>query len=129
MTWKRTAAVLPSIGVALLPKLTCPICWPAYAGLLTTFGLGFLASERDLLIVTIALLVFSVAALAFRASERRGYGPAAFGGVASALIVAGKFVFDSLALTYTGIILLLLSSVWNSFPRRAAASCPNCVPS
>jgi hypothetical protein len=34
--------VLPAVGVAMLPNLTCPACWPAYAGLLSTIGLGFL---------------------------------------------------------------------------------------
>jgi len=27
--WREMLAVLPAIGVALLPKLTCPACWPA----------------------------------------------------------------------------------------------------
>lgn len=27
--WRGHLAVLPGIGVALLPKLTCPACWPA----------------------------------------------------------------------------------------------------
>src|SRR5215831_11945154 len=52
MTWRRTAAVLPGIGVALMPKLICPLCWPAYAGLLSAVGLGFLINSRNLLIVT-----------------------------------------------------------------------------
>ena len=29
MIWRRTAAVLPGIGVSLMPKLICPCCWPA----------------------------------------------------------------------------------------------------
>lgn len=32
-TRKQTLAALPGIGVSLLPKLMCPACWPAYAGL------------------------------------------------------------------------------------------------
>lgn len=61
MTWKRAAAVLPGVGVTLLPKLTCPLCWPAYAGLLTTLGLGFLMSERYLFgVIAFFLLVPSL---------------------------------------------------------------------
>ncbi len=56
MTWKRFAAVLPGVGASLLPKLTCPLCWPAYAGLLTTLGLGFLMSERYLFGVTLQIM-------------------------------------------------------------------------
>ena len=39
--WGRIGAATPAIASALLPKLTCPACWPAYAGLLSTLGLGF----------------------------------------------------------------------------------------
>ncbi len=28
MTWRRAATVAPGIGVSLLPKLICPLCWP-----------------------------------------------------------------------------------------------------
>src|SRR5216683_1611075 len=91
MTWKRAVAVLPGVGVSLLPKLTCPMCWPAYAGLLTTLGLGFLISERYLFGVTAAFLLVSVGALAFRARERRGYGPSALGFAGTAVVLFGKF--------------------------------------
>ena len=79
MTWKRAAAFIPGVGVALLPKLTCPMCWPAYAGLLTTLGLGFLLSERYLFAVTAVFLLMSVGALTFRYRERRGIAPAVVG--------------------------------------------------
>src|SRR5437867_2381262 len=36
--------VLPSVAFAFLPKLACPACWPAYAGLLSALGLSFLLS-------------------------------------------------------------------------------------
>ena len=41
-SWKLSLAMVPGIGAALLPKLACPACWPAYAGFLTSVGLGFL---------------------------------------------------------------------------------------
>lgn len=130
MNAKRAFAVLPGVGASLLPKLACPMCWPAYAGLLTTLGLGFLISERYLLAFTAGLLLVSVAALAFRARERRGYGPALLGLVSAAAVLAGKFYLDSNALAYSGIALLLGSSLWNSWPRRAAGTpCPGCAPS
>lgn len=48
MTWRRAATVAPGIGVSLLPKLICPLCWPAYAGLLSALGLSFLINARNL---------------------------------------------------------------------------------
>src|SRR3954462_15535166 len=119
--WRRTVAVLPGIGVSLLPKLTCPMCWPAYAGLLTAVGLGFLISARYLLALTAFVLTLSVGALAFRARHRRSYGPAALGVVSAALTLVGKFQFESLPAMYTGLTLLLIASIWNSWPRKAAA--------
>lgn len=129
MKWKRVAAVFPAIGAALAPKLTCPMCWPAYSAVLGALGLGFLVSERYLLALTAAFSVLALAALAFRASERRGYGPAALGLFAIVLTLAGKFALNSLPLRSTGVALLLFSSVWSSLPRRAATPCPKCVPS
>ncbi|KAF0218625.1 MAG: putative Thioredoxin [Geobacteraceae bacterium] len=39
--WRGMAAMLPGIGLAFLPKLACPACWPAYAGVFSSLGLGF----------------------------------------------------------------------------------------
>lgn len=71
MTWKRAAAFLPGIGVSLLPKLTRPMCWPAYAGLLTTLGLGFLMSGRYLFGVTVVFLPTCFEGAPARASDER----------------------------------------------------------
>ena len=73
--WKRSLGVLPGIGVSLLPKLICPICWPAYAGVVSALGLGFLISTRYLLPMTAVFLGITAAALGFRASRRHGHGP------------------------------------------------------
>lgn len=75
MTGWRTGAILPGIGVSLMPKLICPLCWPAYAGLLSAVGLGFFVSARNLLFVTELFLIMAVAAMAFRARRRRGLRP------------------------------------------------------
>lgn len=117
MTWKRFAAVLPGVGASLLPKLTCPLCWPAYAGLLTTLGLGFLISERYLFGVTTVFLVVAVGALAFRHRERRGVAPAILGLAGAAGVLIGKFRLESMAATYAGLSVLIAASLWNSWPR------------
>ena len=81
--------MLPGIGVSVLPKLMCPMCWPAYAGVVSAFGLGFLISTKYLLPLTVAFLALTASALGFRASRRHGYGPLWLGLVAAALIVTG----------------------------------------
>ena len=117
--WKRSLAVLPGIGVSLLPKLACPLCWPAYAGLASALGLGFLISAKYLLPLTIAFLAIAAVVLGFRASRRRGYGPFWLGLVAAAVILTDKFYFDAAPAVYTGVGLLIAASVWN----QLAASC------
>lgn len=127
-TFKQSLAALPGIGVSLLPKLMCPACWPAYAGIVSALGLGFLISEKYLLPLTAGFLAVSAVALGFRASRRHGYGPLGLGLVAALVILTGKFYLDAMQATYAGITLLVAASFWNSWPRRAAAAPSCCVP-
>ena len=120
----RSLAVLPGIGVALLPKLTCPLCWPAYAGILSTLGLSFLLSANHLLTITALFLTLSVGSLAFRARGRHGYGPALIGIAASAAALHGKFQFNSTTTVYGGLALLATASIWNGWPRKAVQPLP-----
>ena len=120
--FKRTLVMLPSAGVSLLPKLMCPACWPAYAGVVSALGLGFLISTKYLLALTAVFLAATAFALCFRASRRHGYGPFGMGLAASAEILSGKFYFDAAQATYAGIGLLIAASVWNSWPRSGNAA-------
>jgi len=124
--WKRSLAVVPGIGVSLLPKLMCPMCWPAYAGIVSSLGLGFLIPTKYLLPLTIVALALTTAVLGYRASERRGYGPLSLGVIAAAMILAGKFYFEIAQAAYAGVGLLTAASIWNSWPRRKA-HCPEFV--
>jgi mercuric ion transport protein len=124
--FKQAVVALPGIGVSLLPKLMCPACWPAYAGIVS--GLGFLISAKYLLTLTLAFLAVSAFALGFRASRRRGYGPFWVGLLGATVILTGKFYFDAERAIYAGVGLLVVASVWNSWPRRAAAVPSCCVP-
>ncbi|REJ66665.1 MAG: MerC domain-containing protein [Planctomycetota bacterium] len=113
-------AVLPAIGIAMLPKLACPACWPAYVGVLSTLGLGFLIHTKYLLPLTALFLIAAVAALGCRARRRRGYGPISLGLVAAIVVILGKFVFSFDPAMYGGIALLVGASLWNSWPRKLA---------
>lgn len=115
---KRQLPVVPAVLFALLPKGACPACWPAYAALLSSLGLGFLARPRYLLPLTIGFLAIVLIGLAYRAPRRRGYGPLAIGAVASVLIVAGKFLVESDFLFYSGLAVLVGASLWNTWPRK-----------
>src|SRR5258705_4697396 len=114
-TWKEGVLAVPGIGVALLPKLMCPMCWPLYAGIVSSMGLGFLVGTAYLLLITGAFLTLTLAVLAFRAQQRRGYGPLVFGMVGSAAVLIGKFSLESNTVIYGGVSLLVIASVWNAW--------------
>lgn len=127
-SWRLNGAMLPAFGSALLPKLTCPACWPAYAGLLSSLGVGFVDYTPYLLPLTIGFLAFALAALGYRASRRRGYGPVLLGTMASAVVLVGKFRYDSDPAMYAGLAALVMASLWNTWPRTQSRSapCPAC---
>jgi len=85
--WRSTTAALPGIGIALMLEAVCPLCWPAYAGVLSAAGLNFLMEDRWLLPIS---AVFRAAALAWGAHPRRGYGPLSLRVLSAAAVVAGK---------------------------------------
>jgi len=126
--WKSSLSMVPGIGVSLLPVGLCPACWPAYVGLAGSLGLGFLLETKWLFPLMVVFLLLAVGALAFRARTHQGYGPFVMGIIASAVVLLGKFLFNSGAIMYGGIGLLITASVWNAWPKRKMdASCPASV--
>jgi hypothetical protein len=123
---KRALHSLPAIGAAMLPKLTCAACWPAYTALLASFGVGFLDYTPYLLPLMATSLLLALVLLAYKASRRRGYAPFMLGVVAGAVILIGKFLLESDIALYSGIAVLVGASLWNAWPVRAEASCPSC---
>ena len=133
--WKQTLAVLPAVGVALLPSITCPACWPGYAAILSSFGIGFLPSNRYVLPLTAAFLAIYLLMLAWDARKRQRFGPLMVGTAASILLVVGRFVMESNPVLYAGVALLISASVWNAWPtlrtkwfapQQATKGCPAC---
>lgn len=127
--WTASLAALPGIAIAFLPNLACPACWPAYAGLLGSVGMGFLLETAYLVPLTVVFLFVYLGGLAFRARQRRGYGPFVLGMGATMVVLSGKFIFHADLVTYGGIGLLIAASVWNAWPGQSTntRSCPDCV--
>ena len=111
----------------MLPKIACPACLPAYAGVVTSLGLGVLLDVRWLFPLTAVFLLLAVVALGFRAHRRRGFGPFFVGLGASANGLGGKFGFESDVAMYAGLGLLVAASIWTTWPRHATPACPACT--
>jgi hypothetical protein len=127
LRWKLNGALLPAVGVALLPKLFCPACWPAYAGLLGAVGLGFFDYTPYLLPVTTLFLFVAIAGLAWRAKTRHGYRPLLLGILAAGVLLTGKFHFDNDVAMYAGLVLLIAASLWNTWPMHTEnQDCTEC---
>ncbi len=119
----RMLLMLPAITVALVPGLTCPACWPAYAALLSALGLGFIPTAPYLLPLTVASLVIALTVLWFRGERRVPFMIAL---VASVVVLLGKFVLSSSVTTYTGVGLLAVAT-FSTFPRRVHTGCSTCA--
>ncbi len=132
---KRILIALPGIGAALLPNATCPACWPIYAGILSSLGLGFLMTGPYFYLFIGILLSISLFSLGYKAKTRRGYAPFIIGLIGAAIILAGKYYSLSEYIFYTGAVLLIIASVWNNIPEKnnnknsttiIDSNCPNC---
>jgi hypothetical protein len=101
-----------------MAKLACPACWPIYAGVLGSLGIGAVALEPFLLPLGGLFLAIALASLGYRARSRRGYGPFMLGIVAAVALAGGELVHHSEVQAYGGVVFLMGASVWNAWPGR-----------
>ena len=125
--WKGSLLTFPGIVLSFLPSVSCPLCWPAYASVLSAIGLGFLLEKEYLFSTTVVFLLLILGTLAFRAQTRRGYGPFLLGVFGVLLLLIGKFLFDSTTAMYVGIGILVTTTIWNAWPRKKSNGCSACV--
>lgn len=126
--WQAMAASLPAVGTALLPKLTCPLCFPAYAAVLSALGIEFLDYTPYLLPLTLMFLGVAISVLALQARRTGNSMALALGIIASLIVLLAKFGIESAWLTSGGIILLVVAIFLGNRAKSAAvAPCPACV--
>lgn len=123
---RRVATSLPGVVAALLPSVACPACWPAYAGLLSSVGLGAFLNGPYLMAIVVGSLVLSMTTLAYKARARRGFGPLILGGVATGLIIMTRVMEVSSLVQWIGAGCLIVASVWNAWPVRHPTNPKNC---
>lgn len=125
----QTLAAVPGAIVALLPAAHCPACLPAYAGVLSAVGLGFLLNDRVLAPLIGALLVLGVVSVGWSTRSHRHAGPLVATLTGSAAIVAGRLVWSVPLALYGGAALLIGAALWNVWLKRSVrtAVCPKCA--
>lgn len=117
------ASVGPGIGAAILAKASCPLCYPAIGGFLSSIGLGFLFEGIYFYILVSIFISLSLFGLAFRAKSRRGYNPFWLGFVAVIMGVMGRY-FAIEVIFYISVALLIAASIWNIVPKKE--NCNSC---
>lgn len=127
--WWPSLSSLPGVGAALLPVGGCPACWPVYSGVLAAFGITFLLNSAYLFWISSALLCLALFALAYGAGSRRGYLPFILGTVSAGVVLFFKFARAFDPLVYVGLLGLVVSALWNAWPKRQSTlgACPRCT--
>ncbi len=120
-------AAIPVIGAAVLPSVTCPACWPAYAGLLSSLGIGFVNYTPFVMPLMAFFLVFALALFAYKAKNRRGYGPFILGIGAGLILFLNRLFVGFDFILYSSIALLVSASVWNNWPKQKIIKKSCCV--
>jgi hypothetical protein len=114
--WAPRAAVLPAIGVALLPK--CPLCVMLVLG---SLGLAHPLHETVFALVQGATLLVVLSLLALRTRTSR-WTRLALGAAGACGVMLGSTGLAAPALGYAGAV--LLAGAWLVRPRADAA--PSC---
>jgi hypothetical protein len=119
----RFTALLPGVGLAVLSKFTCAACVGAYSGLLASAGLGFVATDSGLTLLTAGLLALGFASAAWSTRRHRHPGPLALVVIGSGIVLAGRFGAPSMLVLLAGAAVTLVGSAWNVWLERRPVSC------
>ena len=122
--WRATCTALPAVGVALLPAVACPACWPLYGGVLATLGLTALMKSEWLFAVTLVALSVAVGAQLLRSRRQHRYGPLGLSLAAAIGVLGGKFWLEADWILYVSLCALSAAAVWTARQPQKHSSRP-----
>ena len=105
-------AVIPGAGLAALAKFTCSLCLAVYAGVLSSLGLGFVATERGFLALTVLLLTFGAASVFWSVRRHHRWSPLVLSVLGAVAVVFGRVKLDTTAV-YAGTVIVAVAALWN----------------
>jgi hypothetical protein len=119
----RLTTLLPGLGLAVLSKFTCAACVTAYSGVLASVGVGFVATDSGLTILTAGLLALGLASVAWSTRRHRRLGPLALVVVGSGVLLAARLGAPSTRVLLAGAAIMLAGSLWNLLLEPRPTSC------
>ena len=120
--WMPLTGLLQAVGFAILPK--CPLCVAAYLGAFGASGLVARMDSQTLLWASLISMAVAVGTFAYLAAINRRPWAFGLGGIAIALIAAGKYLSWRVG-SYLGFVTLVLAAAVNvalTRPRRLEVS-------
>lgn len=106
-----------------LVAIVCPLCIPALGAFLASVGLGFALSVSFLKSLLIILLLIAIGSIAWSASFHKRWWVVFVGIIGAGLIYAGRYVWFSQILMWSGAAIMLGVSIFNF---RIKAGCERC---
>lgn len=107
----------------MLSKFTCAACLTAYSGVLASVGVGFVATDSGLTILTAGLLALGLASVAWSTRRHRHLGPLALLLIGSGVLLTARSGMPSTRILLAGAAITVAGSVWNLWLERRPASC------
>lgn len=107
--------------LSLLPAAKCPLCLAAYAGVLSSLGLGFLFMDPLQTPIIAVLLVVGLVSVGWSSRKHGIIYPFLVALLGSIAVVTGRLAFKVPVLLHGGVALLVAAALWNLWlerPRR-----------
>ncbi len=102
-------SVLPAFGAALLPALGCPLCWPLYAALTASLGIGFINYTPYLPGILIGTLLVALAGLFIYGLRSQNWITTAAGSLTVIAFVGGRALSAEFVYLLPGLFLGILT--------------------